>query len=373
MKLVEIEDSLGDDLSVANAARASYATASTRLTTGDIKLIKFLAKHDHTSPFRHTAIRFHLRTTLRERILWESPGAADMFYGAGMQFVPSLSELIKDHGMDDWVDWRWTASAQAIVTWFNTFRGWQLLGDYGQLILDAARSRMPVAIGALLGMRDLTPIDIEPLDYGHVGVLNDGYVRLVDAMHAGTDEEAMVTFEVRAPFMVRSQWFKYVRNSAHDPAIVFDLIEGAESGNGDDCDWGDPMYARNEMSRRYVRDRMSFYIPEEFAWRSAPENSKQGSGGPVDATLGNSLSASLAVSIHESMTRYERALESGVAPEQARLMLPAYAMFTNWYWTASLNSVKFFLAQRLGHDAQYEIQAYARAVKQLLEEAGFHV
>ena len=62
---------------------------------------------------------------------------------------------------------------------------------------------------------------------------------------------------------------------------------------------------------------------------------------------------------------YEKALEIGICAEQARLFLPAYGLYVRWYWTASLAGVAHFLNQRLEHDAQKEIQDYAKAVKTL--------
>jgi len=58
---VEILGSFGDDLTVVNAARVSFAKESHLLTQGDEKLIKYLAKHNHTSPFFHPQIRLRLK------------------------------------------------------------------------------------------------------------------------------------------------------------------------------------------------------------------------------------------------------------------------------------------------------------------------
>jgi thymidylate synthase (FAD) len=55
-------------------------------------------------------------------------------------------------------------------------------------------------------------------------------------------------------------------------------------------------------------------------------------------------------------------LDDGVAPEQARLLLPAYAMYVRWRWTASLNALLHFISLRMDSHAQYEIQAYADAI-----------
>jgi thymidylate synthase (FAD) len=59
-------------------------------------------------------------------------------------------------------------------------------------------------------------------------------------------------------------------------------------------------------------------------------------------------------------------MENGVAPEQARLFLPAYGMHVVYRWSASLQSVALFLNQRLAEDSQKEIQEYARAVYSLI-------
>ena len=58
---VECLEKFGDDLTVVNAARVSFDKVSTSLTEGDKKLINYLAKHDHTSPFFHPQVRFRIK------------------------------------------------------------------------------------------------------------------------------------------------------------------------------------------------------------------------------------------------------------------------------------------------------------------------
>lgn len=53
---VELVDHMGTDLSVSNSARVSFSKWKDELEEGDTKLINYLAKHEHTSPFRHTRI-----------------------------------------------------------------------------------------------------------------------------------------------------------------------------------------------------------------------------------------------------------------------------------------------------------------------------
>ncbi len=61
---VELLETFGDDLTVVNAARVSFDKVSTELTEGDKKLIHYLAKHDHVSPFFHPQVRFRLKMPL---------------------------------------------------------------------------------------------------------------------------------------------------------------------------------------------------------------------------------------------------------------------------------------------------------------------
>ena len=58
---VECLEKFGDDLTVVNAARVSFDKVSNTLTEGDKKLINYLAKHEHTSPFFHPQVRFRMK------------------------------------------------------------------------------------------------------------------------------------------------------------------------------------------------------------------------------------------------------------------------------------------------------------------------
>lgn len=216
-----------------------------------------------------------------------------------------------------------------------------------------------------------------------VNVLDDGYVRLVDTLgddlsivnaarvsydkesndfserdaklinfllrekHTSPFRHAALTFEVYAPLFVARQWWKYAVASSH-----------IDDQNG----W-------NESSRRYVTEDEKFYIPLPHEWRSKPENSKQGSGEPVDIEIGQKYFEQLCEMVVEGSQLYHEALDDGIAPEIARLFLPAYGMYVRWRWTVSLQGVLTFLDQRLEHDAQWEIQQYAFAVKDLSHQA----
>lgn len=54
--MLELLDYMGGDLAVVNAARCSFDKQHDELTDGDVKLIKYLARHDHKSPFFHCVV-----------------------------------------------------------------------------------------------------------------------------------------------------------------------------------------------------------------------------------------------------------------------------------------------------------------------------
>jgi len=61
---VDLLDSMGSDLTVVNAARVSFDKISSSLTERDIKLIHYLAKHNHWSPFSHTMLQFRIKAPI---------------------------------------------------------------------------------------------------------------------------------------------------------------------------------------------------------------------------------------------------------------------------------------------------------------------
>lgn len=215
-----------------------------------------------------------------------------------------------------------------------------------------------------------------------IDVLDKGYVRLVDIMgselsivnaarvsydkesaelnerdkklieflirenHMSPFRHASMTFEVYAPLFVARQWWKYAVASTH-----------IDDQNG----W-------NESSRRYITENEEFYIPAPDQWRSKPENSKQGSGEPVDQKTGEMFTDILESFVAHGQSIYKMAMDNNIAPEQARVFLPAYGMYVRWRWTTSLQGLITFLQQRLPHDAQSEIRDYAEAVQELVKD-----
>ena len=193
-------------------------------------------------------------------------------------------------------------------------------------VVNSARVSFDKSVSSL-GRRDYSLIDY-----------------LVSHRHDSVLRHCVMSFEVYAPLFVARQWYKHAVSSTH---------------------WDD-QNGWNESSRRYVTEEPEFYVPSP--WRAAADNKKQGSSGEMDWRLNEKYSMALDYFIETGIKMYEQAMADGIAPEQARLFLPAYGMYIRWRWTASLNAILHFCDLRLEKDAQWEIQQYAHEVYSCVKE-----
>jgi thymidylate synthase (FAD) len=110
----------------------------------------------------------------------------------------------------------------------------------------------------------------------------------------------------------------------------------------------------NEVSRRYVDDEPEFYKPD--VWRGRSADKKQGSDGVVKLYgVAEQIVDDYAA---EALTAYQVLLEAGVAPEQARMVLPQSTM-TEWWWSGSLDAFADMCNLRCKPDTQLETRLVA--------------
>jgi thymidylate synthase (FAD) len=115
----------------------------------------------------------------------------------------------------------------------------------------------------------------------------------------------------------------------------------------------------NEISRRYVDEEPEFYVPE--VWRGRSEDKKQGSDGVVESN------ANLDYYNEKALGTYKQLLDEGVAPEQARMVLPQ-STITEWYWSGSLDAFAAMCKLRCASDTQYESRIVADQISELMKE-----
>ena len=155
---------------------------------------------------------------------------------------------------------------------------------------------------------------------------------LADHGHYSPFGHCFASFHVKAPVFVRAQLVKHE-------------------------------YLRmNEVSRRYVDDTPEFYHPE--VWRSRAKDKKQGSGESLkhyEDGGGWGLYGS-------QLMLYETMIEDGIAPEMARMVLPQ-SMYTEWFWSGSLDAFANMCNLRCKPDTQEETRLIANQIsEQMLEK-----
>lgn len=139
-----------------------------------------------------------------------------------------------------------------------------------------------------------------------------------------------ISFEVKAPIFVARQLVKH-------EYLIF-----------------------SEFSRRYKTDDIEFYEPDY--WRKAAPDKKQGSSDEIVEG-----SEKWKVNNDPILDDYKGLLERGVAPEQARMVLPQ-SLMTEWTWSGTLGAFAKMCRERLGKDAQYETRIVAQQVYDYLKE-----
>ena len=173
--------------------------------------------------------------------------------------------------------------------------------------------------------------------------LNEKDIKLIRYLikfnHTSPFRGVTFKFKVKGPLYVARQWFKHVVASNHC---------------NEQLGW-------NEKSLRYVEVSPEFYIPSLF--RKQAEHNKQSSEGIIEDNA--TATKKYCEAIHKQYEVYTNLLEMGVCREQARGVLPT-CIYTTWVWTVSLQAVLHFISLRRGKGAQTEIQAYAKAVLQLI-------
>ena len=188
---------------------------------------------------------------------------------------------------------------------------------------------------------DLTVVNAARVSFGkRKDIFDDKDAELVSYLaeheHTAPFRHAYLTFHVKAPIFVFRQWMKH--------RIASDF---------------------NEISGRYVEfPQNEFYIPELF--RQQATINKQGSEGQIPEESHLAAIKAYAEACQSSVSNYKTLIELGVCREQARCVLPL-ALYSEVYWTASLQAVAHFLHLRLDSHAQWEIRQFAMAVRELAQ------
>ena len=202
-----------------------------------------------------------------------------------------------------------------------------------------------------------------------IKVLDKGFVRLVDSM--GTDSRIVQS--------ARVSYADGTKSVRQDKGLIDFLTRHKHTSPLEQVEFTFhiklPLFVMaqlvrhrtsslNQMSARYSIMRDEFYIPSQV--RSQDENNKQGSlFGGVEGE--NELIKLFEENAERAYRDYENLLDSGVAREMARMVLPQN-LYTEVYWKQDLHNLLHLLRLRMDSHAQWEIQQYAEAMYQLVKE-----
>lgn len=206
-----------------------------------------------------------------------------------------------------------------------------------------------------------------------VPVLDRGWVELLDIMPhpmTGISPETAIVNAARVSFLGES------KGAEKDEKLLRYLLNNRHTSPFEHVQFQFRIYAPvvtfwhwvrhrtwsfNFSSGRYVEfDEDQFYVPD--VWRKQSSSNKQASDGEVGPGVGEILTRELIAHYAKSYELYEDALTVGVAREQARLFLPAWASYYTCVASVDAHNLMHFLSLRRAPEAQYEIRVYAEAI-----------
>lgn len=159
---------------------------------------------------------------------------------------------------------------------------------------------------------------------------------LMKNAHATPFECAILRFRVKCPIMVARQWFRH------------------------------RTWSFSERSGRYTEfHEREYYTPDE--WRSPDKVNKQGSISTFSEDQSMYFTNVYTEAMEKIFDTYEWMLEQGIAKEQARLILPV-SIYTEFVGVIDLRNLLQFIKLRSDHHAQWEIQQYSNALKEIVKE-----
>jgi len=226
--------------------------------------------------------------------------------------------------------------------------------------------------------RRATSPELEEILYEPIGVLDHGFVRVVDYMG---DDGAVVQ-------AARVSYGRGTRHTTSDAGLIKYLMRHRHTTPFEMCEikfhvklpifvarqWIRHRTANvNEYSARYsVLDR-EFYIPAPEQLAAQSTANRQGRGEVLEGAEAEQVLRLLREDAAAAYDHYEWMLNEdeegkqhdpsrkGLARELARMNLPLN-LYTQWYWKTDLHNLLHFLSLRADPHAQWEIRAYAEAM-----------
>ena len=304
---------MGSDQRVVRCARVSFAKDTYSDELRDKRLIRYLFKHRHASPFEHNIIAFEGKK-------------------------------------EDWINLMLKVDNPSFQAYFskgyiflnlrNAINAWDYLPEQ---VKEKIKKNFPTVYFIVERKGDVGDEELKSIPYTRDETYviekretSSGWIGIVDKLELGTEMD-FYTFVVECPLFVARQWMRHRFGSY------------------------------NEVSKRYVgTEFLEFYLPEYI--RKQAQKNKQAS---VDEPIPESeeFIKEIRKLINEAMELYEGIISCGGAKELARGVLPQF-MKTRFYWTVPRISLDNFITLRTHEGAQKEIREFANAIKEMVGYGG---
>ena len=305
---------MGSDQRSVRCARVSFGRDEETDPLRDRKLIRYLFKHRHASPFEHSVIAFE--------------GSKELWLDL-LRRVDNPTVQIYHSGGYLWLNLRTAINALDLLP---------------EEVKDRIRERFPSTWRIVESGGNVEDGDLANVPYTTDEVFLErrietpsGWVGLVDSLELGTQMD-YYTFIVECPLFVARQWHRHRFGSY------------------------------NEISRRYTDYGIDFYIPP-FLRKQSKFNKQASTEEALQEPDNSLLLGEIEDLTRKALALYSRMKEKGVAKELARGVLPQF-MKTRFYWTVPRISLDNFITLRTHRGAQKEIRELAEALKEMVGYRG---
>ena len=305
---------MGSDQRIVRCARVSFGKDEKVDPERDKRLIRFLFKHKHASPFEHNIIAFRSNKKEWLNILGKlNNPTVQIYYSGGFVWLNLRNVINSMEHLPEGI-------FEEVKRFFPAT--WSIVESKGE-VPDEELSKLPYTTDKVF-LQEKTET-------------SSGWIGLVDSLELGTDMD-YYTFIVECPLFVARQWHRHRFGSY------------------------------NEVSRRYTAYDIKFYIPEVLR-KQARSNKQASVNEPVEEPFHTEFLKEIKKLIEESHSLYKRMTEKEVAKELARGILPQF-MKTRYYWTVPRIALDNFITLRTHKGAQKEIREFAEAIREMVGYRG---
>lgn len=380
---VYLVDYMGGDASIVQAARVSYGLG-TKSVHEDRGLIRYLMRHQHTTPFEMVEFKFHVKLPIFVARQWIRHRTACL--AGDTRLVFDVQGRSKCHRMAIEEVYRlWhTGVRDAQRDRLRRLRLRMCDESSGEIrhtaIVDVWQTGVKPVLRVVLENGDAIKMTRD-----HRCLTEDGWMTLGHATHVQAERDQAIEWDRQAPaFAVNgvpahrgparldgSGYPRLVRTFSRIARIelageemTYDLAVSGPYHNFV-ADGFIVHNSVNEYSGRYSIMSDEFYLPAIEQVTTQSKQNRQGGGEGLDPERARAVLKLLEREQREVRQGYEQMLDWDVRRELARINL-GVSEYTEWYWKSNLHNVFHFLQLRLDAHAQYEIRVYAEAMAQIV-------